>query len=426
MSASLATHAKLHAKLPAHSSSSSFALPFVWLALCASHIASPDRLAALEKMLLSWCAQSASLPLWISISYATEDLRAAGARLFAKFRAPKGVELVVLQNKTAKSQFQHYTGLVARFRAKFGSDGKVMRHTWLLFSDDDDTWHPQRARVYGHRLDSLGSAARRITETIIERSPPDSHEQQKEHKLMASNVKLLPEYHACAVRMAALAAFVDASQPLLLANNYADLFFVRFLLSPDENRVMGHAAVLLAESIGSSEALCSAVVKKRFGLRLLLDMEPSKPLYRYDGALTTRGAMLHNAPTSDHARTSPWERQASQLAQSIRARGTPVTLDESYMLLRLQMTSLACLALAAYHANSAVGLPEEMPFEWMCAFEARQDNNQQVLFGSGLGASLLGNRTVNETQALRQFFTKLMKEDPEWIAFRSAPSWPRS
>jgi hypothetical protein len=400
------------------------ALPFAWLALCASHIASPERLVVMKSMLLSWCAQSVALPLWISISYATDELRAAGTRLFAEFRAPKGVELVVLQNKTSKSQFQHYAGLVARFRAKFGSDLEAARRTWLLFTDDDDTWHPQRARVYFHRLDSLGSAARRVTEVIIERPAPDSQQHHKEHQLKQAQVQLMPEYHACAVRMAALAAFVDDSRSQLLGCSYADLFFVRFLLSPGKSRIMGNLAVDLAECIGNDESVRSAVVQKQPGLRLLLDMESSEPLYRYDGCFTSRGVALHATPDNEHARQSPWERKEAELRRAIAQRGTPITLQQSETFVRLQMTTLACLALAAYHADPSNKDPAEMTFEWLCAFEVRHRNNQQLLLGTERGDGLFIGRSAGELFILKQMFHHLMQSDPEWIAFRTAPLWP--
>ena len=376
-------------------------------------------------MLASWRAQSIPLPLWLSISYATDALQVAGVRLLSGFRAAKGVEFVILQNKTAKAQFQHYAVLVARFRNKFGADPMTARRTWLLFSDDDDTWHAERARVYQHRLDTLGET-QRFAEVIIERQSPGSREQRSEQKLADVHINLLPEYHACAVRMSALAAFVDASRPLLLSCRYADLFFVRYLMTPGKERIMGNAAVQMAVSLASAP-VHEEVMACRPGLRLLFDMEPSEPLYRYDGALTEVGRAMHNSDSVGQARESPWEHEASQLFKKVRARGTDMTSSEALTCIRLQMTSLACLALASYHPDPdpAKWLPAEMPFEWICAFELRQGNNQEILFGQGFGnKAMFTGRSAMEMRFMRDLFDRLMTEDPEWVAFRTAPTWP--
>ena len=111
--------------------------PQTLVALCASHIGNERRFGYLCCMLESWKNQAHRVPLFLSIStdgpwqQRVQDLDGTDP-ILRVFWQPKHL-----------TQGQHYSFLAHWLPAEYNDD-----HTWLLFTDDDDIWHPQRAFYY--------------------------------------------------------------------------------------------------------------------------------------------------------------------------------------------------------------------------------------------------------------------------------------
>ena len=86
-------------------------------------------------MLESWRQQSFSLELSVSISF--------DPVLRPRVNSPVMHCLIISEQHTSRSQFQHYAHLVTL-------DFPVNTH--VMFTDDDDLWHPERSLHYAEAL----------------------------------------------------------------------------------------------------------------------------------------------------------------------------------------------------------------------------------------------------------------------------------
>lgn len=125
--------------------------------LCASHINSKERVDRLSAMLQSWQKQVLLPPMHLSISFASDELKAEALRIVTAHahRDTNVQNLSVLSNKSSKSQLKHYQQLVARLerdQAEYGSSVEL----WCICTDDDDESHPERTRYFAAMLNQLG------------------------------------------------------------------------------------------------------------------------------------------------------------------------------------------------------------------------------------------------------------------------------
>ena len=58
----------------------------------------------------------------------------------------RGCTMKVRLSKTSQSQFQHYRAVLPYLASRDAQD------TWLMFSDDDDLWHPERYKSYSEAV----------------------------------------------------------------------------------------------------------------------------------------------------------------------------------------------------------------------------------------------------------------------------------
>ena len=113
--------------------------------LLASHISSQKRLAYLKQALASIAAQSKPPDALILSWYADEPLASEVATALRAIRLP-GVRFRCIRQPIRRSQYQHLREALTAFELEAPRDAAGAAATWLLFSDDDDLWHPQRAR----------------------------------------------------------------------------------------------------------------------------------------------------------------------------------------------------------------------------------------------------------------------------------------
>ncbi|KAH9253734.1 hypothetical protein BASA81_008352 [Batrachochytrium salamandrivorans] len=153
----------------------------------------------------------------------------------------------VLRQKCAKKQFVQIQEMLPRVAAYFPPQGK---ETFLMFSDDDDLWHPERAIYYRNgfhdmvRNGSLSSTALLFVNEVTIPGPDHCFAHDPRNVQGPGDVQRMIdcgcvqtqsilEYHYFVVRPCVLDDFFVA-YPRFVHNQFCDLKFVHFL-SNDRN-----------------------------------------------------------------------------------------------------------------------------------------------------------------------------------------------
>ena len=227
----------------------------VLVALCASHIDSPKRLRRLGQMLDSWMAQAGgSVPMYLAISCNAGMMEAVQGFLqerVAMTKAPK-FTFHALMATSKMAQFMQYKDLCEYIGEKYAEKGKGISvdRIWVMFTDDDDIWHP--FRVMGYR--ELLVAGIEQESGIRGHDVPDDilalcvipHAEYASEDCMRTEVGVADveagirsgkivvrssadEHWQYACRLRSLRDFVERADDMLLAHRYCDLYFVRYL-----------------------------------------------------------------------------------------------------------------------------------------------------------------------------------------------------
>ena len=114
------------------------AIPFAstFCIAIASHISNKNRVPYLQECLLSLVTQSTPISIYLSISFASQEIREYTLNCLyadASITLPEYLNIRVRDQKT--SQMRHYFLLYQEIAQK---------HDWIMFCDDDDTYHPDR------------------------------------------------------------------------------------------------------------------------------------------------------------------------------------------------------------------------------------------------------------------------------------------
>lgn len=123
----------------------------------ASHIAKEYRIGLLFATIKSLIEQSMPVPIYVSVSFATPELRETFLELFRKnenIRRNPLLHVYVRPEQT--SQMRHYAMLCEIIRAS----GQLQ---WVLFCDDDDLYAKDRVKVFSENIQScrqLGSGTK--------------------------------------------------------------------------------------------------------------------------------------------------------------------------------------------------------------------------------------------------------------------------
>ena len=110
--------------------------------LLASHISSRLRLQYLQWCLASIAAQSRPPDVLILSWYAHGDLAEAALAMLESVRLP--CRVCFLRQRAQRSQYGHLREALAAFSELRLAPAEC---SWLMFSDDDDLWHPRRAHL---------------------------------------------------------------------------------------------------------------------------------------------------------------------------------------------------------------------------------------------------------------------------------------
>lgn len=113
--------------------------------LLAAHFAASDhgRVHRLRRLLRSVEEQTHRTPLLVSWSAEDEGEAERASAVFQEFEG-SGTVHALPQLRGRRAQFQHY----GRLRKTMGRHVRPGQAPLVLFSDDDDVWHPRRAEVY--------------------------------------------------------------------------------------------------------------------------------------------------------------------------------------------------------------------------------------------------------------------------------------
>lgn len=126
------------------------------VALCAVHIHDESRCRGLENCLRT-IRQQSSPPDLLLIGWSAGDAstRTATAQFFQEMMETKVINNEPSSVEGCSSQFQHFQRLLQDPRlSTLACNGKA---TWIVFSDDDDLWHPERVYSYRHVIETMAT-----------------------------------------------------------------------------------------------------------------------------------------------------------------------------------------------------------------------------------------------------------------------------
>jgi len=107
--------------------------------IIASHISNPKRITHLLECLHSITAQTFPVATYLSISFETQELHNQFAEEFSKTPESKSTLLFLFIKPSKTPQMRHMYELLPYIEEK---------HSWILFSDDDDTYEPNRVEIF--------------------------------------------------------------------------------------------------------------------------------------------------------------------------------------------------------------------------------------------------------------------------------------
>ena len=130
------------------------------VAFLASHVSDRRRLQLLRHCLGSIAAQDSHLDALYVSWHAPDALRAEVAAMLAEWsrRLPPGV-MRPLPQPERRSQYQHLRACLSAAAAEFCASDAPGAPSWLIFTDDDDLWHPQRVGSVRRACESASSSA---------------------------------------------------------------------------------------------------------------------------------------------------------------------------------------------------------------------------------------------------------------------------
>ena len=203
---------------------------------CASHVTSVKRLQLLRAMLTSWSRGSIVPHMFLSVSW-TPDVGAVVASVLDDMERIHGDKLKVARQPRPLSQFEHFRATSAKLEMV---ETAMLAEIWVMFSDDDDLWHEERAAVAAEYV-LCTAASPHGKDTLFIRMNDAAlgdcdgmTQQDVEDAVAAGGMRLAVgggenEYWMFVVRQRSLADFVRQADPELLHHPYCDTYFVRYL-----------------------------------------------------------------------------------------------------------------------------------------------------------------------------------------------------
>lgn len=183
------------------------------IALCASHIDSFERLSNLKQMICEWNSQEVKIPLFIGISVDDPFFISAFDYFDEAYVIYPTICFFISSEK--KSQFQHYKQVYEKIKDIYSTE-----NPYVVFTDDDDLWHPQRITHY--------AAALKETKTDVLRIP--IYGELSEGKIISTNYQgTSGNYIEYVCKFRLFEQFLMTVSDFLLDHYLCDLCFVKFL-----------------------------------------------------------------------------------------------------------------------------------------------------------------------------------------------------
>jgi glycosyltransferase involved in cell wall biosynthesis len=182
--------------------------------IVASHISNPKRIKYLIECLESLLSQTISISIYVSISFATTEIREQFAIAFSenKHLHNSMINIIVKTQKTP--QMRHMEQLLELLKTK---------HEWVMFCDDDDTYHKERVQTYIHTIvhslhEIIGYPNKKLA-GVYENEEGINHRERRR------------EYWCYCVRYDLLERFIHILLPYpdILDNKCCDVLFAEYL-----------------------------------------------------------------------------------------------------------------------------------------------------------------------------------------------------
>ena len=216
-------------------------------ALCGSHISNGDaaRLGALRGMVGSWRLQTSrdACPLLVSMS-CDAGIAPLVTRVVEQLLRESGGDLrITVHVGERHSQFQHYRSLVKGASPIVPPSG-VPREgfqrgsaPWVMFTDDDDVWHPRRVEYYLNGIAELEVEPSERVLALCVRGVAIGPFQGSdvERAIACGKVKTSKrndhglEHWMFGCRVSTLEDFLDRASEELIADRYCDMYLVKYL-----------------------------------------------------------------------------------------------------------------------------------------------------------------------------------------------------
>ena len=219
---------------------------FSLVAFCASHIDGLERLKCFRAMLTSWKEQSFPVYLYVCLS-----CEPAVGNVVQRVLEQAKAEHPMLQTCTHTgrlSQFEHYRCLTQFFSRK----GGYPEDLYVIFTDDDDLWHPHRAASYlrfyeqlHQRPEGFDSGPFALLSMIDAWKKVNAYSAEDVERLVsAGDLPFKPQaipqdYVALCVPFRILEEFIAKASPELLRHRYADVCFLTFVRAKDPKMKIG-------------------------------------------------------------------------------------------------------------------------------------------------------------------------------------------
>ena len=208
--------------------------PLELVAFLASHVGSEDRVAKLARCLAS--VDGAALD-GVYLSWSADEAVAADAAAVVDFFTSRIPGFAASRVEGRASQFEHF----ARLAFALGGDGGG--DAWVLFSDDDDVWHPDRATAYRAAANAARADASCVVCSRLARpaggaaAPADAAAVAAAVAAgRAATTDAYDEYFSYCCRRRVLDAFFAVATDDLRRCQYCDVAWYRYLTSREASR----------------------------------------------------------------------------------------------------------------------------------------------------------------------------------------------
>jgi len=191
--------------------------------LIPSHITEATRIAHLKECIGSLADQIYVVDVHLSISFETALLRSVFQRMIEKYY--KDVEFLhIHEQETKKSQFRHIEFLYGEIKDKYD---------WVMFCDDDDSYHPTRVAEFNCAIDSIKGDASIVGITEMKKISDDD---------------TWYEYWCSCVQKHILGTFIDKLYKIdltFLEYKCCDVLFANYLRFSHNIRYLGNPGLTL-------------------------------------------------------------------------------------------------------------------------------------------------------------------------------------